>query len=253
MPLHPGLLDGPPDSLVFDIKVAVCGRSASGKTCLIDVLCGQAASMKYTETVGICVKQATFEIKESPGNEKFVRYNFWEAGHRHAQMFSHMLPHCLEDADVQVHVLSMTDRAGFEELIQQLKKGDPAENRIIVATRQDNVAGWAVAPQELSKLAQQNQAALCLVANDVAMKQEDDCPEFVPEVYASIQHACKKLSEVTVQYPSPELPVSRESIRNQKAFSRVNSILFHNYEEEEADNGVCDGRSIAALKSSAQE
>eukprot|EP00854_Cymbomonas_tetramitiformis_P022535 gene22535-27198_t len=165
--------------------------------------------MKYTETVGICVKQATFEIKESPGIETSVRYNFWEAGHRHAQMFSHMLPHCLEDADVQVHVLSMTDRAGFEELIQQLKKGIPAGNRILVATRQDNVAGWAVAPQELSELAQQNQAALCLVANDVAVKQEDGCPEFVPEVYASIQHACKKLSEVTIQYPSPELPHSK--------------------------------------------
>jgi len=166
------------------VKVAVIGRPASGKTAFINVLCGLDAASKYAPTWGIQVQQVEFPLKDTSEND-CIRYMFWEVGGQQAAKYAHMEPSCCDQASLVMHVVSMTDRAGFEEMAARVQSAASARSTLIVATKQDNVAGWAIFPEELADLASTYKAKVLYVGNPPEISR-DGVPQFVNETYDAI-------------------------------------------------------------------
>mmetsp|Transcript_16084 Transcript_16084/g.22210 ORF Transcript_16084/g.22210 Transcript_16084/m.22210 type:complete len:202 (+) Transcript_16084:342-947(+) len=184
-----GIFEEPGYEDCINIKVAVVGRPGAGKSNLITTLCRAGTlSSKYIETIGVIVQHATFRLNEPHNGKNCVRYSFWEAGGRIAGKYSHMLPACYDAANLELHVFSLTDRLGFEELEKNIEVRSHSSPCIVaVGTRHDSVASWSVAPPELLSLSQSSQVTLCLVGNTADTKLVDnELPEFMAELYGMI-------------------------------------------------------------------
>eukprot|EP00899_Mesostigma_viride_P023384 jgi/Mesvir1/422/Mv26580-RA.1 len=197
-----GLLEAPDHSV--EVKIAVIGKEGVGKTALVSSLCGTGSpGAKLTETLGLQVTQCVRNNKDAQQHPQLL--SFWEAGGRYASLFEYLPATCLADAHVVLFVFSLTDRASFDQLREQLPsvKGTPG---ILVATKQDLALQSTVLPSELPELAEaEGIPFICRVANPAIPKEPlggaahggggappTQPPEFVEQLLAAIQSLIRK-------------------------------------------------------------
>uniref|UniRef100_A0A061RNE4 Rem2-and rab-like small gtpase 1 n=1 Tax=Tetraselmis sp. GSL018 TaxID=582737 RepID=A0A061RNE4_9CHLO len=129
-------------------KIAVLGRSGSGKTSLIRCLSNEPVNERHCETIGLQVTSVRGPVVyDATGNEQgFSMYRFWEAGSRYGQKFPYMTAEVMKDCVAAIVVFSFSDRESFSDvpLLLDSCEGLPC---LVVGTRASDPAAWAVTAQ----------------------------------------------------------------------------------------------------------
>ena len=135
---------------VYRFHVAVEGAAGAGKTRFIRTLLGvEGKSGDYLPTHGVAVHQVSVTI-EYKGEPLACCVSLWECGAYFSRKYEYVQESIGRDQDATIHVLSILDRASFQEL---LERHDPSPTyTCLFLSKTDLSMQTNIFPSELPQL-----------------------------------------------------------------------------------------------------